>query len=133
MTAKQHAEHEGETMAVWLHFQAPEMREWQCIFDYISKRGRVGGGNGIKFIIHTSENGHNKPHLHAQYQQKEVVLEIPSGKVITGNINSKKMKLASEWVVTNEAFLKKNGTSLLTGFIIFADADLNHWSVIIGL
>lgn len=95
MTAKQHAEHEGETMAVWLHFQAPEMREWQCIFDYISKRGRVGEENGINFIIHTSENGHNKPHLHAQYQQKEVVLKIPSGKVITGNINSKKMKLAS--------------------------------------
>lgn len=83
-------------------------------------------GNEIKFIIHTSENGHNKPHLHAQYQQKEVVLEIPSGKVITGNINSKKMKLASEWVVTMRPFLSKNGTSLLTGFIIFADADLNH-------
>lgn len=113
-------------MAVWLHFQAPEMREWQCIFDYISKRGRVGEENEIKFIIHTSENGHNKPHLHAQYQQKEVVLEIPSGKVITGNINSKKMKLASEWVVTMRPFLSKNGTSLLTGFIIFADADLNH-------
>lgn len=126
MTAKQHAEHEGETMAVWLHFQAPEMREWQCIFDYISKRGRVGEENGIKFIIHTSENGHNKPHLHAQYQQKEVVLEIPSGKVITGNINSKKMKLLLNGLLQMRPFLSKNGTSLLTGFIIFADADLNH-------
>ena len=119
MTAKQHATHEGETMAVWLNSQAPEMREWQCIFDYISKRGRVGEDKGIKFIIHTAENGHNKPHLHAQYQQKEVVLEIPSGKVITGNINSKKMKLASEWVVTNEAFLKQKWNGLAHGVYYF--------------
>lgn len=84
-----------------------------------SRSEDVLGGNGIKFIIHTSENGHNKPHLHAQYQQKEVVLEIPSGKVITGNINSKKMKLASEWVVTNEAFLKQKWNELAHGVYYF--------------
>lgn len=119
MTAKGHVNYEGETMDIWLYFQAPEMREWQCIFDYISKRGRVGEDNGIKFIIHTAEKGHNKPHLHAQYQQKEAVLEIPSGKVITGNIDSKKMKLASEWVITNETFLKQKWNKLTNGVYYF--------------
>lgn len=70
---------------------------------------------GLIFIVHSAENGHNKPHLHAQYPQKEVVLEIPSGKVITGGINPKKMKMASEWVVANEAFLKQKWNELTQG------------------
>lgn len=115
MTVKRYTSYEGDLMTVCLYFQAPEMREWQRIFDYVSKRGRVGEDSGIRFIIHTAENGHNKPHLHAQYQQKEVVLEIPSGKVITGSINPKKMKLASEWVVANEAFLKQKWNELTHG------------------
>lgn len=119
MTARRPTSYEGETMTVWLYFQAPEMREWQHIFDYVSKRGRVGEDNGIKFIIHSAENGHNKPHIHAQYQQKEVVLEIPSGKVITGSINPKKMKLASEWVVANEGFLKQKWNELTHGVYYF--------------
>ena len=111
-------------MTNWLYCQTPAMREWESVFDYISKRGRVGEESGIRFIIHTAENGHNKPHLHAQYQQKEVVLEIPSGKVITGNIDSRKMKLASKWVVANRAFLKQSGMNLATVFIIFAREGL---------
>lgn len=67
-------------MVVWLYFQTPEMREWQRIFDYVSKRGRVGEDNGIKFIIHTAENGHNKPHLHAQYQKKKASLKYLQAK-----------------------------------------------------
>ena len=106
-------------MTNWLYCQTPEMREWDRVFDYISKRGRVGEESGIRFIIHTAENGHNKPHLHAQYQQKEVVLEIPSGKVITGNIDSRKMKLASKWVVANRAFLKQKWNELSHGVYYF--------------
>ena len=106
-------------MTNWLYCQTPEMREWESVFDCISKRGRVGEESGIRFIIHTAENGHNKPHLHAQYQQKEVVLEIPSGKVITGNIDSRKIKLASKWVVANKTFLKQKWNELSHGVYYF--------------
>lgn len=43
----------------------------------------------LNVTLRTAENGHNTPHLHAQYWQKEVVLDMPSGKVMTGNIDSK--------------------------------------------
>ena len=44
-------------MTNWLYCQTPEMRERESVFDYISKRGRVGEESGIRFIIHTAENG----------------------------------------------------------------------------
>lgn len=34
-------------MTNWLYCQTPEMREWESVFDYISKRGRVGEESGI--------------------------------------------------------------------------------------
>lgn len=62
----------------WLIPENIEMREWLSIFDFIFRRGVVGEENGIRFIIHTAERGHNLPHLHAKYQGKEAVIEAPT-------------------------------------------------------
>ncbi|HJG30550.1 MAG TPA: DUF4160 domain-containing protein [Collinsella ihuae] len=97
----------------------PNLREWINIFDYIFQRGRVGESNGIVFIIHTREKGHNKPHLHAEYQQYAVVLEIPTGKVIEGNLPPKKLKMASRWVAEHQDYLEEQWDLLVDGVRCF--------------
>ena len=67
---------------------------------------------GITFIIHTKEQGHNLPHLHAKYQNSEIVLEIPSGKVLQGTLPPSKAKKACEWVKDNERLLVENWNAL---------------------
>lgn len=106
-------------MERWFMLDVPEMMDWTHIFEYVHQRVRVGESNGIHFVIHTAENGHNKPHLHARYQQKEVVLEIPSGKVITGNLDSKKMKTATKWVADHSAFLEEKWNEFASSVVYF--------------
>lgn len=38
------------------------------------------------------------PHIHARYQNEEVVLSIPDGLVLTGKLNSSKLKLVQAWI-----------------------------------
>lgn len=95
-------------------YEAPEFLAWIGIFEAIFRRGQVGSFEGIRFVIHTAESGHNKPHLHASYQGKEAVIEIPSGNIISGNLPLKKLKDASKWVMENDEFLASKWNSLTT-------------------
>lgn len=96
--------------------------EWACpwgrIFEVISIRRKIGELKGIKFIIHPNEQGHNKGHLHAKYQDKEVVLSIPEGEVISGNISIKQQKQARLWICENEEMLIENWNDLTNGIKI---------------
>ena len=106
-------------MTKWLIHTHPEMKEWMPIFDYMFQRGAVGNSNGITFVIHTRENGHNKPHLHARYQGKEVVVGIPDGDIISGNLPRKQLNMASDWVVSHSEYLKEQWDELAGGVFVF--------------
>jgi hypothetical protein len=41
---------------------------------------------------------HHSPHIHARYAEFKVVIEIPSGEVLEGNLPSKQMKLVQAWI-----------------------------------
>jgi hypothetical protein len=41
---------------------------------------------------------HKKPHVHAKYQDHEVVLSLPDGKVLEGELPPAKMRLLLAWV-----------------------------------
>ena len=102
-------------MDMSLYFQ---FIEWENIFEVIHYRGRVAFENSITYVIHTNEQGHNKPHLHAQYQDKEIIVEIPTGSILAGNLSGKKAKMASEWVVANSDFLSQKWNDLTNGIKI---------------
>jgi len=36
---------------------------------------------------------HHRPHIHVKYQEQEVVLSIPEGEVLGGQLKNNKMKL----------------------------------------
>ena len=41
---------------------------------------------------------HKTPHIHARYQDEEVVLSIPDGKILIGKLKPAKLKLVQAWV-----------------------------------
>ena len=41
---------------------------------------------------------HKLPHIHVKYQEYEVIVEIPEGNVLEGNIPTSKMKLLQAWI-----------------------------------
>lgn len=56
---------------------------------------------GIVIEIRCKEKGHNLPHIHARYQGENIAISLVDGKVLAGNIPSKRQKIASEWVMNN--------------------------------
>lgn len=71
------------------------------IFEIYQIRGRIGNLNGIKFEVRTKETCHNTPHVHAEYGEFEISIEIETGKVLAGNLPNKNTKLATDWVLKN--------------------------------
>ena len=52
----------------------------------------------IVYMYFMDNRQHNKPHIHAKYQDDEVVVTIPEGEILEGNIPRAKMKLLLAWV-----------------------------------
>lgn len=98
-----------------IRYEAPELAPWVHIFQAVSQRGAIGIQNGIRFVIHTAEQGHSKPHLHARYQSDEISLEIPSGKVLCGSLPPKQTKRAKEWLQDNLDYVYKKWDELADG------------------
>ena len=67
--------------------------------------------NGIKIHVYNGE--HRPPHIHAVYNEFEVLLEIERGVIYTGNLPYKQLKLVFDWLAGNadwalEVFYKLN-------------------------
>lgn len=52
----------------------------------------------IVYMYFMDNRQHNKPHIHAKYQDDEVVVTIPGGEILEGNIPHSKMKLLLAWI-----------------------------------
>lgn len=54
---------------------------------------------GIIIYLYFKDNKqHKKPHIHAKYQENEVIIAIPDGEILDGNIPNSKMKLLQAWI-----------------------------------
>jgi len=54
---------------------------------------------GIIIYMYFMDNRqHKMPHIHVKYQGQEVVVSIPVGDVLEGNIPPAKMKLLQAWI-----------------------------------
>ncbi len=49
-------------------------------------------------LYYMDRDRHRKAHLHAKYQEYEVVLSIPDAKVLEGKLPGNKMKLVQAWM-----------------------------------
>ena len=62
---------------------------------------------------------HKKPHIHARYQENEVVVEIPNGEVLEGDFPSGKMKLLQAWIEIHKDDLVANWHLASNGEAVF--------------
>lgn len=58
---------------------------------------------------------HNLPHIHVKYQDNEIVISIPDGQVLQGNIPSAKMKLLSAWIEIHKEDLMESWELAVSG------------------
>lgn len=58
---------------------------------------------------------HKLPHIHVRYQDNEVVVQIPEGIILDGNIPSPKMKLLQAWIELHKDELIANWELALSG------------------
>lgn len=52
----------------------------------------------IVYLYFRDNKQHHVPHIHVKYQEHEVVVSIPEGDVLEGNIPKQKMKLLQAWI-----------------------------------
>lgn len=70
---------------------------------------------GIIIRMQNERGGkHNKPHIHAQYGEQEIVLDL-NGEVITGSMDTKKLNLLIAWITLHEDEIKANWDLLQAG------------------
>lgn len=62
---------------------------------------------------------HHMPHIHVKYQQQEVVLSIPDGDVLEGELKRNKMKLVQAWIEIHQEELMANWELANQGESIF--------------
>ncbi len=54
---------------------------------------------GIIICMYFMDNKQHKlPHIHAKYQENEVIVDVLSGAVLEGEIPQNKMKLLQAWI-----------------------------------
>jgi len=52
----------------------------------------------IVYMDYMDNKQHKLHHIHVKYQEDEVVVELPNGEVLEGNIPNTKMKLLQAWI-----------------------------------
>ena len=82
---------------------------------FIEKGGTVFNTKGMRFIIHSKENGkHHLPHIHVIYNEFEVVISL-DGHVLEGTLPKKKLKIAKEIIEDNKQSLLLEWNNLSDG------------------
>lgn len=58
--------------------------------------------NGLKIHVYNGE--HRPPHIHAIYNEYEVIIEIESKNIYAGDLPNKQLKLVFDWLMGNESW-----------------------------
>jgi len=72
----------------------------------------------IVYMFCERSTKHKKPHIHADYQGKRVVISL-DGVVLSGKIPGKQLKMLLAWIVIHEEELKREWNLLSEGLDYF--------------
>lgn len=62
---------------------------------------------------------HHLPHLHVEYQGVEVVVSLPEGEVVEGELPPKKLRMLQAWIAIHEEELMADWALAVKGEPIF--------------
>ena len=66
-------------------------------------------------MFYLDNKKHNLPHIHVKYQEYEVVLSIPDGEILDGDMPKNKLKLVSAWMEIHKDDLIANWELAING------------------
>ena len=73
----------------------------------------------IVLMYYFDDKKHHRPHIHAKYQDDEVVLSIPDGEVLEGSLPKSKLKLVLAWLEIHQDELMANWHLAVNGEQVF--------------
>ena len=73
----------------------------------------------IVSMYYFDQRRHHLPHIHVKYQEQEVVLSIPEGDVLEGELKRNKMKLVQAWIEIHQDELMANWELASRGEAVF--------------
>jgi shikimate kinase len=73
----------------------------------------------IGSIYYFDNKQHRLPHIHVTYGEQEVVVGIPDGNIIEGDIQANKMKLLQAWLEIHKDELLANWNLAVSGNKVF--------------
>jgi len=62
---------------------------------------------------------HNTPHIHVHYQSDAAIIEIPTGKIIQGQLPKSKQKLVDAWIEIHNDELMADWELAINGESVF--------------
>ena len=62
----------------------------------------------IVSMYYLDNKRHNLPHIHVKYQEQEVVLQIPEGNILEGELKNEKLRLVLAWIEIHKDELMAN-------------------------
>ena len=62
---------------------------------------------------------HNKPHIHVHYQDQSAIIELPTGKILEGELPKNKQKLVDAWIEIHQESLMANWELAINGDSVF--------------
>ena len=73
--------------------------------------------SGISLSVNRLKDNkqHKLPHIHAKYQDHEIVISIPNGDILDGQLPPTKTKLLLTWVAQHQQALIKNWELAISG------------------
>ena len=69
----------------------------------------------IVYMYFMDNRQHKMPHIHVRYQDDEVIVQIPDGKVLDGSIPNAKMKLLQAWIELHQDELMADWALAVSG------------------
>ncbi len=71
---------------------------------------------GILIYLYFVDNKRHKlPHIHARYQEDEVVIALPNGEILEGSLPGNKIRLVQAWVEIHRDELLADWELVVTG------------------
>ena len=69
----------------------------------------------IVYIYFMDNKQHQLPHLHAKFQDEEVIVSIPDGDVLDGQLPRSKMRLLLAWIELHKEELRADWDLAVAG------------------
>jgi len=63
---------------------------------------------------------HQAPHIHVEYGEQRIVIGIPNGNVLEGDLKASKLKLVQAWIEIHREALMANWQLAVEGEKVFA-------------